>query len=162
MYLVKINVLIEHCWNLIQHLLDVISSKIHYTLFRSMYKNVIRLKASTFELEKKWQSRKNCALCLWCIPRRKGERDKRGNAKTSLPQSIMGYFLSSPIDTITDFFINLGIKPCKHQLEIPKQFFIRPTKIMNIAKFWLSKSFFSIKNQPNLSLFLIFKRHFIV
>ena len=55
-----------------------------------------QIKSFNFWIGKKWQSRKNCALCLWCIPRRKGERDKRSNAKTSLPQSIMGYFLSSP------------------------------------------------------------------
>ena len=50
---------------------------------------------------------------------------------------------SGEIETVQDFLIKLGIKPCMH--------------ISKIAKFVLSKSFLNIKNQRNLSDFFSVK-----
>ena len=69
-----------------------------------------------------------------------------------------------PLDTVQNFLIKLGIKPRLYILKISifslKHVIVRPTKIMNnllkvykICTYVLSKSFFSIKNQPNLSEF---------
>ena len=63
------------------------------------------------------------------------------------------------VETVQDFLIKLDIKPPMHILEIsnfslnndlPKLW----TTLSNISKFWVSKSFFSIKNWSNLSSFI--------
>ena len=61
------------------------------------------------------------------------------------------------LETVQDCLIKLGIKPQMHRLE--KSIFslnndlVRLTKITlsKISKFWVSKSFFSVKNWSNLS-----------
>ena len=61
-------------------------------------------------------------------------------------------------DTVQDFLCDLDTKPCRNLLKISVfslyHVLIRPTKLWtsssNIAKNWLSMSFFSIKSQWNL------------
>jgi hypothetical protein len=79
-------------------------------------------------------------------------------------KSLFGY-LRQELDTVEGFLIKLGIKPCLHILEISifslNHVIISPTQIMNNSlkdcKFVLSKSFFCIENQPNLSDFFFFE-----
>ena len=63
------------------------------------------------------------------------------------------------LDTVTDFLIELGMKPCMHLIEISifalNDVTARLTKIMNNLlehlKILTSKSFFSVENWLNLS-----------
>ena len=62
-----------------------------------------------------------------------------------------GCGLSLRVDTVQDYLIKSGIKPCLHSiLKISIFFHYNSSKI---AKFVHSKPFFSIKNQTNLSEF---------
>ena len=65
-------------------------------------------------------------------------------------------YMACLLETVQDFLVKLGIKPLMHLLDITifslNNGIVELTKIMSkISKFWVSKSFFSVKNWSNLS-----------